>query len=103
MGDLPYGASIEVNIAMIDLMCELGDDDPCDLDWLPPSERKKLEQRIRGPSAKNNVTCCALQGGTKIKKKDLGSIPFKLTPVLGLTKYVSKRLTIYGNGTSIFG
>ena len=48
VGDLPYGASIEVNIAMIDLMCELGDDDPRDLDWLPPSERKKLEQRMRG-------------------------------------------------------
>ena len=43
VGNLPYGTSIEVNIAMIDLMCELGDDDPYDLDWLPPSKRKKLE------------------------------------------------------------
>jgi len=47
-GDLPYGASIEVNVAMIDLMGELRDDDPRDLDWLPPKERKKLEQRIKG-------------------------------------------------------
>ena len=46
----------------------------------------------------HSVETCFLQGGTKIKKKDLGLIPFKLTPVLGLTKYVSKRLTIYGNG-----
>lgn len=46
-GDLPYGASIEVNIAMIDLMCELGDNDPCNLNWLPPKEHKKLEQRIK--------------------------------------------------------
>ena len=37
------------------------------------------------------------QGGMKIKKKDLGSISFELTPVLGLTKYVSGHLSIYGN------
>ena len=33
----------------------------------------------------------------KIKKIDLGSISFELTPVLGLTKYVSWRLSIYGS------
>jgi len=30
--DLPYGTGIEVNGAMVDLMCELGDNDPCDVD-----------------------------------------------------------------------
>ena len=43
------------------------------------------------------------QGGPKIKKKDQGSIFFELTPVLGLTKYVSGRLSIYGNSISMFG
>jgi len=43
------------------------------------------------------------QGGPKIKKKDQGSIFFELPPGLGLTKYVSGRLSIYGNGISIFG
>ena len=32
------------------------------------------------------------EGGPKIKKKDQGSIFFELTPVLGLTKYVSGHL-----------
>jgi len=50
--------------------------------------------------------CCdigIIQGGPKIKKKEQGLIFFELTPVLGLTKYVSGRLSIYGNDISIFG
>lgn len=47
-GDLPYGGAIEVNGAMIDMMCKLNDDDSCDVDWLPPKELKKLEQRKKG-------------------------------------------------------
>ena len=43
------------------------------------------------------------QGGPKIKKTDQGLFFFNLTSVLGLTKYVSGRLSIYGNGTSIYG
>jgi len=38
------------------------------------------------------------QGGGGIAKKELGSIFFELTSGLGLTKYVSGRLSIYGNG-----
>ena len=44
----------------------------------------------------------ACQGGPKFKKKEQGSIFFELTPVLGLTTYVSGRLSIYGNSISIF-
>ena len=43
------------------------------------------------------------QGGPKIKIQHQGSIFFELAPVVGLTKYVSRRLTIYGNANSIFG
>ena len=43
------------------------------------------------------------QGGPKFLKKEQGSIFFELTPGLGLTKYVSGRLSIYGNSISIFG
>ena len=46
--DLPYGAAMEVNGTMVDLMCELDDEDRRDLDWLPPKERQKLEQRLKG-------------------------------------------------------
>jgi len=38
--DLPYGADTEVNSGMVDFMWELGDDDPRDVDWLPPKLRK---------------------------------------------------------------
>jgi len=38
--DLPYGAATEVNSAMVELMWELGDDDPCDVDWLPAKMHK---------------------------------------------------------------
>ena len=38
--ELPYGAAIEVNSAMVNLMWELGDEDPCDGEWLPPKLRK---------------------------------------------------------------
>ena len=41
-----------------------------------------------------------LQGGGGIKKKDPGSFFFKLTFGHGLTKYVSRRLSIYGSGFS---
>jgi len=34
--DLPYGADTEVNSRMVDFMWELGDDDPHNVDWLPP-------------------------------------------------------------------
>ena len=44
--DLPYGADIEVNGPMVNFMLEHGDEDLDDLDWLPPRERAKLEQRI---------------------------------------------------------
>ena len=43
------------------------------------------------------------QGGSKIKMQHQGSIFFELTPMVGLTKYVSRCLTIYGNANSIFG
>ena len=33
--NLPYGAATKVNSAMVKLMWELGDDDPCDVNWLP--------------------------------------------------------------------
>jgi len=42
------------------------------------------------------------QGGRYPKKKDRGSIFFEVTFGLGLTRYVSRRLSIYGNGLSIF-
>ena len=40
------------------------------------------------------------QGGLRIAKKYLGSIFFKLISEPGLTKYVSGRLSIYGNTIS---
>jgi len=40
------------------------------------------------------------QGGRGIAIKDLGSFFFEVTTGHGLTKYVSGRLTIYGNGIS---
>jgi len=38
--ELPYGAAIKVNSAMVNLMWELGDEDPRDGKWLPPKLRK---------------------------------------------------------------
>jgi len=38
-----------------------------------------------------------------MEKKDMGSKFFELTCELGLSKYVSGRLSIYGNGVSIYG
>ena len=43
------------------------------------------------------------QGGRGMEKKDPGSNFFELAIGLGLTKYVSERLSIYGNGVSIYG
>jgi hypothetical protein len=40
--------------------------------------------------------------GGGIAKKEQGSIFFELTSGLGLTNYVSGRLSIYGNDVSIF-
>jgi len=37
---LPYGAAIEVNSAMVNLMWELGNGNPCDGKWLPPKLHK---------------------------------------------------------------
>ena len=42
------------------------------------------------------------QGGPGIAKKDPGSFFTEMTFGLELTKYVSGRLSIYGNGISIF-
>ena len=44
-----------------------------------------------------------IQGGRYPKKKDRGSIFFEVTFGLGLPKYVSGRLSIYGSGISIYG
>ena len=44
----------------------------------------------------------ANQGGPGIAKKDPGSFFTEMTFGLELTKYVSGRLSIYGNGISIF-
>ena len=38
--DLPYGTAIEVNNAMVNLIWELGNDDPCNVKWLSPKMRK---------------------------------------------------------------
>jgi len=38
--DLPYGAATEVNSGMVELMWDLDDDDPHNVDWLPPNMRK---------------------------------------------------------------
>ena len=38
--NLPYGAATEVNSGMVELMWDLDDDDPRDVDWLPPNMRK---------------------------------------------------------------
>jgi hypothetical protein len=35
--DLLYGANKVVNNAIVDLMWKLDNDDPCDVDWLPPA------------------------------------------------------------------
>jgi len=37
---LPYGAAIKVNSAMVNLMWELGNEDPHDGKWLPPKLHK---------------------------------------------------------------
>ena len=34
--ELPYSAAIKVNSAMVNLMWELGNEDPRDSEWLPP-------------------------------------------------------------------
>ena len=38
--DLPYGAATEVNSGMVELMWDLDDDDPYDVNLLPPNMRK---------------------------------------------------------------
>jgi len=38
-----------------------------------------------------------------MEKKDMGLKIFELTCGLGLPKYVSRHLSIYGNGVSIYG
>jgi hypothetical protein len=48
--DLPYGASQEVNTSMVDMMASLDDCDVCDLEWLPPKEQRKLDERKKGVS-----------------------------------------------------
>jgi len=35
--DLPYGTATEVNSAMVELIWDLDDDDPCNVNWLPPN------------------------------------------------------------------
>jgi hypothetical protein len=35
--DLPYGADKVVNNAMVNLMWNLNDDDPCNINWIPPA------------------------------------------------------------------
>jgi len=48
--DLPYGAATEVNNAMVDLIWELGDEDPRDDDWLPPKMRRPAKGMISSTS-----------------------------------------------------
>ena len=45
--------------------------------------------------------CCA-QGGVRIANEYRGSIFFEMSSGLGLTRYVSGRLSKYGNGISIY-
>jgi len=52
---LPYGASLAVQSSMVDMMVGLGNDDTCDIDWLPLRERKKLEARKKGMMSHFNV------------------------------------------------
>ena len=44
--ELPYGAAIEVNSAMVNLMWELSDEDPRDGEWLPPKLRKPKPETL---------------------------------------------------------
>ena len=44
---LPYGTDVEVNDAMVNLMWELDDDDPCNVEWLPAKMRRP-EPGIKG-------------------------------------------------------
>jgi len=48
--DLPYGAATKVNNAMVDLIWELGNEDPCDDDWLPPKMRRPAKGMISSTS-----------------------------------------------------
>ena len=48
------------------------------------------------------IVYCELQGGLRTAIKYQGSFFFKLTSGLGLTNYVSGRLSIYGNSISNF-
>jgi hypothetical protein len=52
--ELPYGGAIEVNVPMVDMMIELGDNDARDGDWLPSKERRKLDARIKGKIVRRN-------------------------------------------------
>jgi len=45
--ELPYRADAKVNDAMVNLMWELDDDDPCDVEWLPAKMRRP-EPGIKG-------------------------------------------------------
>ena len=49
------------------------------------------------------IKCNVPQGWRGMEKKDMGSKIFELTCGPGLPKYVSGRLSIYGNGISIYG
>lgn len=44
---LPYGADIKVNDAMVNLIWELDDDDPHDVEWLP-AKMCRPEPGIKG-------------------------------------------------------
>ena len=45
--ELSHGTTVEVNSDIVNLMWDLSDDDPLDVDWLPP-KMCKPEQGIKG-------------------------------------------------------
>jgi hypothetical protein len=49
--DLPYGARKEVVSSMVNMIVNLDDLDPHNLEWLPAYEQRKLEARKKGLSS----------------------------------------------------
>jgi hypothetical protein len=46
--DRPFGRVSEVVDSMVDMLIDLNDDDPRDLEWLPPKQRRRLTARKKG-------------------------------------------------------